>query len=70
MRKQWLLAIRYIYVYKRVHLFPPVPLLKDYVLNAEELAKKIHDKGLGSREAKVSTLLFYILNYQVLVLCS
>ncbi|XP_006354307.1 FRIGIDA-like protein 5 [Solanum tuberosum] len=52
MRKQWLLAIRYIYVYKRVHLFPPVPLLKDYVLNAEELAKKIHDEGLGSREAK------------------
>nr|XP_016477398.1 PREDICTED: uncharacterized protein LOC107798881 [Nicotiana tabacum] len=51
-RKQWLLAIRYIYVYELVDLFPPVPLLKDFVLYSEELAKKIHDNGLGSREAQ------------------
>ncbi|XP_075098241.1 uncharacterized protein LOC107825057 [Nicotiana tabacum] len=51
-RKQWLLAIRYIHVYELVDLFPPVPLLKDFVLYSEELAKKIHDNGLGSREAQ------------------
>ncbi|XP_059318380.1 uncharacterized protein LOC132068717 isoform X2 [Lycium ferocissimum] len=51
-RKQWLLAIRYIYVYELVDLFPPVPLLKDYVLYSKEQAKKIRDNGLGSREAQ------------------
>lgn len=56
-------------MYELVDLFPPVALLKDYVLYSEELAKKIHDKGLGSSEAQEKAISYEITALRAAIRC-
>ncbi|XP_073298950.1 FRIGIDA-like protein 1 [Primulina huaijiensis] len=46
-----LLALKFIFEFELIDEFPPVPLLKAYVLNSEKLAQKVRKSGKGSRQS-------------------
>lgn len=51
-------AIRLICSFGLTEKFPPVPLLKAYLRNSEEIANKILEEGKNSKDAQVYTSLF------------
>lgn len=46
-----LLAVKFIFQFEMTDRFPPVPLLKTYVLDSKKLAQKVRKDGKGSRQS-------------------
>ncbi|XP_073134020.1 FRIGIDA-like protein 2 [Henckelia pumila] len=50
-RGKQLLALKFVFEFELVEEFPPVPILKAYVINSEKLAQKVLKSGKGSRQS-------------------
>lgn len=52
-KKKLLFSFAYVYEFSLADMFPPVALLKQYVLYSKVVAKKIFLKGRNTAEAQV-----------------
>lgn len=50
-RGKHVLAVKYVFEFNLAHKIPPVPILKAYVEDSKELARRLHQEG----KSKVST---------------